>query len=533
MIKRFKWLPLAAFLLSTCANPKFPENPRLVVFMVVDQLPAELFQRIGHEFTGGFRWLLDNGIDFTNAHHEHGNTVTGTGHFVLGSGYHPGPAGVLGNSWYVRELQKSVNCVEDSLAKSIGGKGKARSYNQTNASAIGDWIKAQDVKSKVFTVAGKDRAAVFMGGKNGDLAIYYDWQGSFMTSDYYANELPKWLLKYNENLNFAAYRDSVWTHIADPEFYAKYGTADHQDGEVDQFENEPYSPTLPVSLASKSSEEANEYIGATPWFDKTVLELATIIIAKEELGQDASTDLLGIGISMADWIGHNHGPHSHEVLDYFLRLDKYMLKFIQNIDAQIGLKNVIFVLSSDHGVGPLPEYLQTQGIKAGRLDRNDFKDRIQIIEEWSGNSIKFYGDGFYFPNNYQQNDRVAALAKITQIFADVEAMEKWLTRDEILSFEGNDRFSRRMRNMIHPEKSPDVIAVMREFYSERFPLGATHGTPYDYDTHVPILFSHVGVKNKSVKRPVATVDIAPTIARLVGVKIPNEVDGNVLNEVVK
>lgn len=533
MIKSVKWLLLAAFLLSGCSNSNFPKEYRLVVLFAVDQFPGELLQRIGHEFTGGLRWLLDNGIDYQNAHHEHGNTVTGTAHYVISSGRHPGPAAVLGNSWYVRELGRSVNCVEDSLAKPVGGNKKARSYRQTNSTSLGDWMKKSDPASKVFTVAGKDRAAVFMGGKNADLAIYYDYKGSFMTSDYYADELPSWLVEYNNELNFAVYRDSIWVHIANPGFYEKYGTADHHDGELDLFDNDTYSPTLPVSLNSRSEDETNEYIGATPWFDRTVIELAAKLVEEEQLGSDNSTDLLGVGISTADWIGHSHGPHSHEVLDYFLRLDRYLENFIQSIDDQVGLDNVLFVLTSDHGVGPLPEYLVTQGIDAGRLDRKDFKQRIKKVEKWSNGQIKFYGDGFYFLNEMSPKEEIGVLDKILQTFKGVYAIEKWMTKDEILSLEGNDPFSRRMRNMIHPEKSPDVIAVMKEYYSERFPLGATHGTPYDYDTHVPILFSHVGVKGKSVERAIATVDIAPTIAKLVGVDYPDEVDGQVLHEVIQ
>jgi len=532
-MKQFKWLPLAAFLFYNCSGPRIPENPRLVVFLAVDQLPGELMQRIESEFTGGFKWLLNHGIDFRNAHHEHGYTVTGTGYFVLGTGRYPGPAGVLGNSWYVRELNKNVNCVEDSIAKPIGGEGKARSYRQTNATAIGDWIKENDIRSKVFSVGGKDRAAVFLGGKNADLAIYYDWAGSFMTSDYYAEQLPSWLAEYNAKLDFATYRDSVWDHAAVPEFYAKYGTADHQEGEVDQFETDEYSPTLPISLKSKTIEEANVYIGNTPWFDKTVLELATVMMEKEELGQDESTDLLGVGISMADWIGHDHGPHSHEVLDYYLRLDKYLMTFIQHVDELVGLNNTVFALSADHGVGPLPEYLRSIGIDSERMDRNDFKKRVKKIEAWSENTIKYYGDGFYFPDEYIGKQKAAAFAMIADTFSDVKAIDTVLTRDEIYSSLGNDSFSRRLRNMIHPEKSPDVIMVLKEYYSKRSPLGVTHGTPYDYDTHVPIVFSHKSFKSQKITRAVATVDIAPTIARLVGAEIPMEVDGNVLEEIFK
>ncbi len=532
-MKRINWLLLAAFLLSSCTNNQFPSNPRLVVLIAVDQLPGELFQRIRHEFTGGLKWLLDHGIDYTNAHHEHANTVTGTGHFVLTSGQYPGPAGVLGNSWYVRELGRSINCVEDSLAKPVGGNGKARSYNQTNASTIGDWMKVVDPNSKVFSVAGKDRSAVFLGGKNADLAIYYDYEGSFMTSDYYTDELPNWLLDFNSQLDFLSYQDSVWSHIAEPEYYEKYGTADHHEGEIDLFDDENYSPTLPVSLSSRSMNETNNYICATPWFDRTVFEMAVRIAEEEKLGVDESIDLLSIGISTADWIGHSHGPHSHEVLDYFIRLDKYLENFIISIENRIGLEHVVFVLSSDHGVGPLPEYLVKQGIDAGRLDRNDFKNRIESVEEWSKGRIKFYGDGFYFPEKFSAKERAESFEMILKSFQGIKAIEKWMTKEEILSLESDDPLSRRMRNMIHPENSADVFFVMREYYSERFPLGATHGTPHDYDSHVPILFSHVNVIRESVERPVATVDIAPTIAKILDISIPEKVDGKVLYEVIE
>ena len=251
------------------------------------------------------------------------------------------------------------------------------------------------------------------------------------------------------------------------------------------------------------------------------------------MGVDESIDLLSIGISTADWIGHSHGPHSHEVLDYFIRLDKYLENFIISIENRIGLEHVVFVLSSDHGVGPLPEYLVKQGIDAGRLDRNDFKNRIESVEEWSKGRIKFYGDGFYFPEKFSAKERAESFEMILKSFQGIKAIEKWMTKEEILSLESDDPLSRRMRNMIHPENSADVFFVMREYYSERFPLGATHGTPHDYDSHVPILFSHVNVIRESVERPVATVDIAPTIAKILDISIPEKVDGTVLYEVIE
>ena len=408
-MKQYLWLPMVAFLFYSCKGPTFPENPRLVVFMVVDQLPSELMHRIESEFTGGFKWLLDHGVDFRNAHHEHANTVTGVGHFVLGSGRYPGPAGVLGNYWYVRELNKTVNCVEDSIAKPIGGEGQARSYNQTDATAIGDWMKKSNPKTKVYTVAAKDRAAVFLGGKNADLPIYYNWNGTFLTSDYYTDKLPVWLTEINQSLDVNAYRDSVWDHLRVMDIYNQLCTEDDFYGEVDSF-NETYSPTLPKSLSSIDIEKTGNYLVSMPWFEKIILNIASTAIEKEELGKDEIVDLLGIGFSSADWIGHNHGPNSHEVLDYFLRLDQYLMKFINRIDKNIGLENGVFVMSSDHGVGPLPEYLRSIGIESERLDQPAFKEKIKNIKEWSNDDIAYTGGGFYFPIDYTQNQKSVFLS---------------------------------------------------------------------------------------------------------------------------
>jgi len=217
-MKKLTILSLAAFLLLSCEAQKFPDNPKLVVMIAVDMFPAEILQRIEPHLKGGLKWLLNHGIHYENAHQEHANTVTGTGHFSIGSGRYPGPSGVLGNSWYVRSLGKSVNCVEDSIAKPVGGKGNARSYRQIESNTVSDWAKSKHPDSKVYTVAAKDRAAILLGGENANLAIYYNYNGTFITSDYYMEKLPGWLDDFNQSLNIYAYRDSVWNHSRKMEF---------------------------------------------------------------------------------------------------------------------------------------------------------------------------------------------------------------------------------------------------------------------------------------------------------------------------
>ncbi len=526
------WLPLVAFLILSCTKQLISHRPKLVIMITIDQLPEELFHRIENEFTGGFKWLLDHGTFFRNTNHEHAYTVTGVGHFVLASGRYPGPAGVLGNSWYSRELKSSYYCVEDSIAKPVGGEGKARSYRQTTGSSMGDWVKMKDSKSKVFTVAGKDRAAVFMGGKNADLAIYYNYKGSFITSDYYTNQLPGWLEDFNRKLNFVTYRDSVWDHFGPPDFYEKYGTPDYFYGEQDLFDHSEYSPTLPISLKSKARNDANKYIGATPWFDRTVLTLAGKLIREENLGNDQHGDLLCISMSAADWIGHYYGPHSHEVLDYYLRLDQYLMTFINVVEYEVGLDNVIFVLSSDHGTMPLPEYMKLNGIDAGRLNTRILKEKVARIQKQTNGQVVYEAGGFYFPYKYTQEQKSVAFDVIKTELADMAGIDTLITRETILNMEGKDPFERRMKNMIHPVKSADIFILLKENYCYKFPFGTSHGTPYEYDTHVPLIFSSINMQSKNIERSVETVDIAPTIGKLLNANIPEEVDGHYLREII-
>ena len=172
-MKKLTMLSLSAYLLFSCTAQKFPDNPKLVVMIAVDMFPAEILQRIEPHLKGGLKWLLNHGIHYENAHQEHANTLTGTGHFAIASGRYPGPSGVLGNSWYVRSLGRSVNCVEDSIAKAVGGEGSGRSYRQIESNTVSDWAKSKHSDVKVYTVAAKDRAAILLGGENSDLAIYY------------------------------------------------------------------------------------------------------------------------------------------------------------------------------------------------------------------------------------------------------------------------------------------------------------------------------------------------------------------------
>ena len=380
MIRSYFWLPIIAAFFSLSCNNSQPQIPKLVITLVVDQMRPDLLTRFDDLYTGGFRWLMDHGIWFTDAHHEHSYTATGPGHFAIGSGQYPGRVGVIGNSFYDRDLQKKVNCVEDPDAHVVGAEeGKARSYSRYNTTGLGDWVKSSFSNSKVISIGGKDRTAVLLGGQKPDLALYFNYAGRFISSDYYVESLPDWANQFNTSLNAEAYKDSLWTKSLPDDVYLKYAREDFYQGELDDYLNDDYSPVFPIGIDPKNNPK--EYFMARPWFEREILNLAKEAVVNENLGVDSSPDLLFIGFSAMDWMIHDYGPFSQEIMDAFIKLDKYLGNFIEFLDKSVGLNNVQFVLTGDHGGLPLPEYVIEQGGIAGRINREHLKEAFEWIDE--------------------------------------------------------------------------------------------------------------------------------------------------------
>ena len=535
------------FLLIALFSCKTHKPVRLVVLLVGDQMSPDHLHRFEKIYTGGFKWLLENSTVFDSAYQQHGYTVTGPGHFSIGSGMYPGPGGVLGNEYFDRELNKVVNCVEDPSARSVGGKGTARSIVRYETKGIGDLIKDSDPESKVYSVGGKDRSAILLAGQNPDLVLYYNKYDRFISSTFYTDSLPEWINLYNENLNLQTYKDSVWDKILPDSLYLKYSRKDYFYGEVDFYHDEEhdliedtdkknlkYNPVFPISF-NKNMDPGKEFLD-TPWFDEKLFELSELIINKANLGSDNHPDLLCIGISSMDYILHNYGPYSQEAMDYFLRLDKVLGRYIKFLDQQVGLEYVEFVLTSDHGGLPIPEYLPTLGLKGGRVSIDHLKEAYEWIDDeisevYGDNLFTRDGVRFYFNHERLRKNNISleGPAKIIKKYlTNVEGVSVVLTKEEILKSKNNDVLMVRLKNMIHPENSADVFGVVQEGYLYRSHYGTSHGSPYDYDAHVPLLFAKEGRKTRNVNHHAETVDIAPTILDILNIGNESSLHGKIL-----
>ena len=515
------------------------KQPKLVVVISIDHLAHFTYDHYRPAFTQGFKWLHDHGISFENAHHEHGYCATGPGHFVLGSGKHPGPAGILGNYWYDRDLKKDVYCVDDSTANELDIPANHVSYGPVKATAYGDWLKTTSPESKVFAVACKDRAAIMMGGKNPDLAVWYNWRGNFTTTDYYTDKIPSWLFDFNAGNNILSYRDSLWTTTLDPAMLAEYTHGDSFYGESDRYDNDIYTPTLPIGFEQEWDDaKIGTEIASRPWMDRMTLDLAERTVLENQLGLDATPDILSIGLSTMDLLAHYYGPFSHEVMDHLMKLDGYMMEFIEFLESEVGLENVIFALSSDHGGLPLPEHwTHIQKRIGGRVNEAHYletrRKAYAVIDSLYGNHdfIHRSGSSYYYDQDMMASLGVeqAVVDSILQTYMEsVEGIHRLYTRQELLEADKTDFRKARLRNFMHPRLSPDLYSLLEEGWLYRNPYGTSHSTPYEYDSHVPLIFSHVGSQARSLMDSVATVDLAPTLGDILGVQPTNEIDGKSL-----
>lgn len=514
---------------------------RLAVVVVVDQMRADHLTRLAGLYTGGFARLLQQGAVFDNADHRHALTVTAAGHATISTGAFPGHSGIVSNDWFDRTSSKKVYCVEDSSVKVVGSpSGAGRSPHYLLRETVGDWLKKSSPTSKVFSMSRKDRAAVLMGGKHPDAAYWYNsTNGRFVTSDYYMPSVPIWVDSFNNAGAVSEYFAKGWQKSAPEE--------DYYLAREDRFaaEGDGIHTAFPHEFSQSGDKPTAKYfdeINATPFSDALLLQFAQSLVEHEHVGADAIPDLLFISCSAADAIGHAYGPLSQESEDLFLRLDHYLGTFFDFLDKKIGAENYTIVLSSDHGVLPLPEELQRRGYASHRIAADKLEKSIEKLTTEVARELKIKGNPLARPVNgiifdqsvvttsnvdaeRLQNLMAERLKKLPEV-ADVYTYAELASG----STDGRPYFDL-YKNSFHPDRSPDLMLRFNEFdlygSSEH---GTSHGAPYRYDSHVPIVFSGSGVKAGHHAAQAWTVDIAPTLASLLNIQIPDGVDGHSLIE---
>ena len=515
--------------------------PKLILVLSVDQMRFDYLTRFGELYQGGFRKLLDGGAVFTNAKYRHANTETGPGHSVILSGRHPSNSGIVANAWYDQLLKKTVNVVDDPVQSPVGGKGRGASPANFIGFTVGDVLKQRSPQSKVVGVSLKDRSAILMAGRRGDAAYWYENAGgNFITSTYYMTEAPAWLERWNAQHYVDRYAGRKWERlIGDEKLYEKYAGKDAIEGEWDRKDI-----LFPHALRGKPPETLfYDDFRRTPFADEMTLKVALEAMKGHALGADEVTDVLAVGFSASDVIGHTYGANSQETMDQFLRLDLTLRELFQEIDTRVGLARTLVVLTADHGSMPLVEVLQAQGLGARRVNPKNLEAAINqaLAARFPGaqDLIALYD----LPSVYLNEEAVrrrtlkreeveAVIIKALQSTGVVDAV--YTQADFLKERGGNDPYFNLLRNSFFHSRSPHVIAYAKKYiYIDARPGGTGHGTPHDHDRHIPVIFMGAGIKPGRYAEPCGPEDIAPTLAKLLGFDYPLEEDSRLLLEMTQ
>jgi predicted AlkP superfamily pyrophosphatase or phosphodiesterase len=515
---------------ATTASPA-PSRPRLVLVVAVDQMRADYLERFRTLFTAGFKRLLDGGAVFTHAFYRHACNETGPGHSVLLSGRSPRSSGIVGNAWYDRTLRKRVNVVDDPAVRLVGSsRGRAASPAYFNAFTVGDMLKVSSPASRVVGVSFKDRAAILPAGRRADGAYWYQTtDGRFVTSSWYTERAPGWLDAWNARRPADAYAGRSWERLlADAPSYLRFAGEDAIDGEFDRRDI-----VFPHAIRGvPPAVEFYDNLRRTPFADEMLLDFASAAMKGHDLGRDEATDILSVSFSACDVIGHSFGPDSQEQMDNLLRLDRTLGRLLDEAERRAGRGRVLVVLTADHGVMPLVEVLKARGVDARRADAAELSQPVeQALQARFPGKTGFVAD----PDPMEYVLDREAITRQGLRFEDVETtireallatglVEAVYTQSQLLGFRAaDDPFFDRHQRAFYASRSGDLIArIKRHVYLGGYVGGTGHGSPHDYDGHVPIVFMGPGIAPGLHDVETGPEDIAWALGRMLGLSYPQQ-----------
>lgn len=512
----------------------------MVVGIVVDQMCYDYLYRFYPQFgKDGFKRLMDKGTHFRNVTYNYVPTYTGPGHASIYTGSTPSNHGIVANEWHYRPFNREVNCVEDTTVSTVGSTsdfGKRSPYF-LRSNTITDQLKLTYPGSKVIGVSIKDRSAILPAGHLSDGSYWYDYAtGNFITSTFYKKELPAWVNQFNEQKLVSKYISKPWNLLKDSSCY----TYIKQD-------NSPYeglvggktAPVFPYDFSNAVPVDQYNLFTITPSANTFLTDFAINALYKEQLGKHATTDFLTISYSTPDIAGHTFGPYSLEMEDMYFRLDQELARLFQTLDKEIGKGQYVVFLTADHAVVPVPQFLKDHQLPGGYLFlQNKIADLRKVCIAKFGkdylNTIE--NDNVYLTDNVlgtELEPQVIALFK-TEIAKWTE-VKRIYTKEELLS-KTAENWQQMVASGYDKERSGELIFILQPGYLPKTAdtpgshKGTSHGSAFNYDTHVPVLFYGKDILPQDVFTPYEIVDIAATLVHVLDVQRPNTAVGKPMVE---
>lgn len=541
-------------------------RPRLVVLIVVDQFRYDYLTRFGDLFTSrGIGRLMREGASWADANFDHVPTYTAPGHATFMTGAWPSETGIIGNDWFDVRIEKKVSSVTDDDTMMLEGRPgqKGKSPRRLLCSTVGDELRlANNDRSKVIGISAKDRSAILPAGRHANAAYWFSTDnGNMVSSTYYFNQPPPWVASFNAGRLADKWFGARWHRLlpSENEYLKRAGKDDVPWENLDKSSNDTnYFPHLVTGGASSVSRPFYRALDCTPFSNDLLVTFAKEAITNEHLGADEDTDVLSISFSANDYVGHRFGPYSQEAMDITLRVDRQIGSLLDFVDARVGLANTIVVLTADHGVSPVPEQGVLMKLPAFRVSRDKL---LKIVQEGlqaryarpdrpADDYIRtFATDSGLINNNFYLNR--AALARdgidldecenvVGEAAMRLPGVSRYFTRAQLEKSPPpmSDSVARRVHHGFNSQRSGDVIVVF-EPYNILFSLPddpnesrltTTHGSPYGYDTHVPLIIMGRDFRPGNYAQSATPADIAPSLANALNVQSPSCSVGRILVE---
>ena len=539
---------LLAVLIAVPGRAGTPPAPRLVVVISLDQFPFEYTTRFNSYFgTGGFRRLEREGASFTNASYKHAVNLTGPGHAVILSGAYGNQNGIITNSWYDRSAGATVYCVDDNTVTTVGAPGKGKSPANFIGATYGDQLRIHTAfRSKVISVSHKDRAAILLGGKMAS-AAYWQSDSLFVTSSYYLPALPSWVTAFNGSGLVNSYFGRTWTQTLPESAFATTDVDDAPYENPDPGLGRTFPHPITGSDAGRITSSYYSALTTSPFGSEVLAAFARAAVRGERLGSRGVTDLLCVSFSSTDYVGHDFGPQSREVMEMAVAIDGVIACFLGFLDAEVGKGKYVVALTSDHGVSPAPEFIIAQNPRAdaGRVAPDSVLARCEGAltarfgapapgRKWIARSVD---RNIYFdPATLAAAGTTAEAAaqSVVPALSMLRGVAAVFTRAQMMEAASPAPLLQKAARSFHPLRSGDLFFVLKPYYFEgKGSRGTTHGEPYDYSAHVPLLIAGPGIAHGIFASEVSPADLGPTLSALTGVEFPAGREGRVLTEALR
>ncbi len=534
-------IPFIILLIINCSGTAqtkvAPSKPKLIIGIVVEGMRADFLTRYQDQFSdGGFNRMLKNGTQFTNAEYDHLIAESSAGYATISSGTPPSQHGIVGNTWFQRLTGNEIYCVSDDKTVLIGTESKAKGFSPVNmlVNTVGDELKSASYKqSKVISIAPNDYAAILAGGHSADIALWFDKNtGDWISSSFYAAELPNWVKRFNNKRLPDLYLEKLWTPFQDlPRYKSSMGDeSPYEKG----FEGG--KKTFPYTLSSLKADAGNfGILHATPEGNTIVKDLAVSAIVNEDLGRDQFPDLLMLGFSAGANIGQYFDIRSMEHADIYLRLDQELERFFDFVNDYVGLENTLIFVTSDRGSSDSPDFLkdmrQPYGIFKEQAAISLLRSYMRALYNKGGFIDGFSANQLYLRRTDIEDSKISleeVQTKTAEFLIEFGGVSNVVTAKDLETSYFADGMLRKAQNSYFRKRSGDVMLILQPGY--RNENGKSNHSGYREFTHVPLVFFGWKTQHQTIHRNVLQTDIAPTLSQILQIAPPNATTGKVLTE---